>query len=315
MTIAFNAMPTEHAAHLWNGGADAYGLQPETRVSDDPDYPCRHCLRGIEAGEEFLVFAYRPFPELQPYAETGPIFLHKQPCERYAAQEVLPPILTSADYIVRGYGHDDRIVYGTGAVTPTGDIPARAEELLTRDDIAYVHVRSARNNCYQCRIDSVETPNSENADMPSGAAEHGAADLSPRAIVERMFSVEMAFLASDEKDIRQLAEAFAEDVIVREPASLPYRGNWKGLDGIAALFAKMGEVWSDMKVDGLQVSGSPEEIHLSCNLTMVSRATGRTVIQPFCERLRFRDGRLIEGIPFYYDTQELLEVITQNAAA
>ena len=39
----------------------------------------------------------------------------------------------------------------TGA--PSADIIARADELLTRDDIAYVHVRSARNNCYQCRID------------------------------------------------------------------------------------------------------------------------------------------------------------------
>ncbi|TIV69843.1 MAG: DUF1203 domain-containing protein, partial [Mesorhizobium sp.] len=44
-------------------------------------------------------------------------------------------------------------VYGSGAVTPTGDIAARATTLLERDDIAYIHVRSARNNCYQCRIE------------------------------------------------------------------------------------------------------------------------------------------------------------------
>ena len=30
----------------------------------------------------------------------------------------------------------------------------RAEDLLQRADIAYVHVRSARNNCFQCRIDA-----------------------------------------------------------------------------------------------------------------------------------------------------------------
>jgi Protein of unknown function (DUF1203) len=38
-------------------------------------------------------------------------------------------------------------------VISTSDIPARAEELLKRDDVAYVHMRSARNNCFQCRID------------------------------------------------------------------------------------------------------------------------------------------------------------------
>jgi len=158
MTVAFIAMPAADAEHLWNGGLDAYGRQPETMVSDGPGYPCRHCLKNINAGEELFVLAYRPFPALQPYAETGPIFLHRQPCERYAADEIIPPMLSSSDYIVRGYSHEDRIVYGSGAVTPTERIASRAEELLARDDIAYVHVRSARNNCYQCRIDKVTTP-------------------------------------------------------------------------------------------------------------------------------------------------------------
>ncbi len=153
MTLSFVAMPAEYAAKLWSGGTDAYDQAPETRVSDGPGYPCRHCLHDIDVGEELLVLAYRPFPELQPYAETGPIFLHKRPCKRYEASEILPPILSSPDYIVRGYGTDDRIVYGTGAVTPTERIEDRAADLFARTDVAYLHVRSARNNCYQCRID------------------------------------------------------------------------------------------------------------------------------------------------------------------
>jgi hypothetical protein len=160
-SIRFAAMPTTDAMALWNGGLDAYGLQPETSISDGTGHPCRHCLQNIDAGEAFLILAYRPFPALQPYAETGPIFLHKKPCHRYVAEEIaspgtLPPILSSPDYILRGYSADDRIVYGSGAVTPTAGIAERAQELLARDEIAYVHVRSARNNCYQCRIDRGE---------------------------------------------------------------------------------------------------------------------------------------------------------------
>jgi hypothetical protein len=155
-TIRFTAMPSADAEHFWKGGTDAYGRSPEMQTSDGPGHPCRHCLKNIDAGEAFLVLAYRPFPSLQPYAETGPIFLHADPCPRYVAEEVLPPILSSPDYIVRGYGSDDRIVYGSGAVTPTGDIADRANSLLARDDIAYLHVRSARNNCYQCRIDRAD---------------------------------------------------------------------------------------------------------------------------------------------------------------
>jgi hypothetical protein len=152
--IRFSAMPTADAQALWNGDADAYGRLPETMISDGSGNPCRHCLQNIDAGEPLLVFAYRPFPDLQPYAETGPIFLHKTPCRPYVAEEIVPPVIASSkDFIVRGYGKNDRIVYGTGAVTLTSDIPAYAAKLLDRPDIAYVHVRSARNNCYQCRID------------------------------------------------------------------------------------------------------------------------------------------------------------------
>lgn len=152
--IAFNAIPTTDAEALWAGAPDAYGLRPERRFTQGDGYPCRHCLGFIGVGEPYLTLAYRPFPSLQPYAETGPVFLHGEPCPRYTASEAMPPVLTqSPDFILRAYGHDDRIIYGTGAVILREKVEDRARELLGNPEIAYVHVRSARNNCYQCRID------------------------------------------------------------------------------------------------------------------------------------------------------------------
>ncbi|MER8788211.1 DUF1203 domain-containing protein [Mesorhizobium sp. M0983] len=155
MTVKFKALPTDAVRALQRGGPDAYGLKPERKISDGDGVPCRHCLKNVAAGEAYLVLAYRPFSELQPYAETGPIFLHAEECERAAEGETLPDMLESGEYIVRGYGKDNRIVYGSGGVIPTDAIAARAERLFESDDIAYVHIRSARNNCYQCRIDRV----------------------------------------------------------------------------------------------------------------------------------------------------------------
>ena len=154
MTLRYKPMPSDLAARYRRLEPDAYGQAPERHISDGQGMPCRHCLANINAGDAYLILAYRPFPALQPYAETGPIFLHAGECPAYDGPEDLPPILTtSKDYLLRGYGHDDRIVYGTGAVTPVEDVKTRAGELLDRPDIAYVHVRSARNNCYQCRIE------------------------------------------------------------------------------------------------------------------------------------------------------------------
>jgi hypothetical protein len=62
-------------------------------------------------------------------------------------------MLASPRYIVRGYGLSDRIVYGSGRIVETADIPFAAAAMFEDPRIAYIHVRSATNNCYQCRIE------------------------------------------------------------------------------------------------------------------------------------------------------------------
>ena len=150
--MRFVAIPTDVVRGYQAGGPDANGQVRERRVSDGGGNPCRHCLRMIPEGAGMLVLAHRPFPAPQPYAEVGPIFLCAAPCAAGGGAAV-PEMLASADYVIRGYGADDRIVYGTGGVVATGAILDRAGELFQDPRVAYAHVRSARNNCYPCRID------------------------------------------------------------------------------------------------------------------------------------------------------------------
>jgi len=151
--VNYTALETDIVRHLQAGGQDANGQMPERSVSDGHGNPCRHCLKEIPDGADMLVLAYRPFPTLHPYAETGPLFLCAAPCDRGGGCG-LPEILTmSPDYLVKGYGANDRIVYGTGSVMPQPDLHTLAQKLLDDPRVAYLHVRSARNNCYQLRID------------------------------------------------------------------------------------------------------------------------------------------------------------------
>lgn len=134
------------------GGPDAHGHPAERAVSDGDGNPCRSCLHEVPPGHEMLILAARPFPELQPYAETGPIFLCADPCEPWAREGVPPILCASPDYLLKGYSAHHRIVYGTGRITPAGEVATYAEAVLSRPGIAYVDVRSARNNCFQTRI-------------------------------------------------------------------------------------------------------------------------------------------------------------------
>lgn len=151
--IEFTALPTGMARALQDGGSDAYGHKPENSISDGQGKPCRHCLRQIPKGGEMLILAHRPFDDLHPYAETGPIFLCARHCERGGGRSLPEVLQTSPDYLIKGYSAQDRIVYGTGAVVEAQTLTARAETILDDPGVAYVHVRSSRNNCYLVRID------------------------------------------------------------------------------------------------------------------------------------------------------------------
>lgn len=128
-------------------------------------------------------------------------------------------------------------------------------------------------------------------------------------LLERMFDVEMRFLQDPASDPGLLASAFHPDVTIHEPATLPYAGDWSGLAGVAALFRRMREVWSEVSVEGLWAVRQDDMVHMSCTLSLTARASGATIRQPFAEVLRFEGERLIDGTPFYFDTAAILAAL------
>jgi hypothetical protein len=154
MQITYSAISSDQVRAYQGGGRDANGQIPERQISDGQGNPCRHCLDLIPEGAEMLVLAHRPFEGLHAYAETGPIFLCARPCARYETKPDMPPVLSAgSEFLLKGYGRDDRIVYGTGAVISSDKMQSYADAVFNDPKVAYIHVRSARNNCYQARID------------------------------------------------------------------------------------------------------------------------------------------------------------------
>ena len=152
MHLDVRGISTDWVEHVRRGGADANGRPALVRPAEGLANPCRHCLGLIAAGDDKLVLAYRPFDTPQPYAETGPIFLHRDQCTRYES-DALPDWFVFMDpAIVRGYGDDHWIRYDTGDVVPGPAIDAACRRILDDPTIAYVHVRS-KYNCFQCRVD------------------------------------------------------------------------------------------------------------------------------------------------------------------
>ncbi|KAJ54666.1 hypothetical protein ACMU_16250 [Actibacterium mucosum KCTC 23349] len=152
MNLTFLPVPTDSVDGYRRGAADANGQSPERCTITSDGFQCRHCLSYIPVGAPALVLAHRPFADIHPYAECGPVFVCAQDCAAFSGPG-LPEIFAESEMLVRGYGADERIVYGTGQIAPAGGLQAVCAAILADEAVAFVHVRSARNNCYQARVE------------------------------------------------------------------------------------------------------------------------------------------------------------------
>ena len=140
--LNFTGLNSDLAARWQAGVPNADGHPPGRHVTAAGTGPRRDCLGEIAGGAPYLILAHRPFPKPQPYAEVGPIFLCAAPCARYDGPAVPPLFLTWRAIMIRGYGADNRIVYGSGQVIPPRSIRATSKYQLGQPAIAYLHLRS-----------------------------------------------------------------------------------------------------------------------------------------------------------------------------
>jgi Protein of unknown function (DUF1203) len=112
-------------------------------------FPCRHCLRYAQSGERMILFPYAAIPAGHPYSESGPIFVHAEPCERYHATDEFP-----ADFrkgrVMRAYNSNYDMI--DAEVVNGGAPEAIIEKLLQKPETAFVDARSVTHGCYTFRI-------------------------------------------------------------------------------------------------------------------------------------------------------------------
>jgi hypothetical protein len=115
-------------------------------------YPCRHCLRWAQPGERVILFPFAAIPPGRPYSESGPIFVHAESCERYAARHEFPAEFRKGR-VIRAYNSDYDMI---DAEVVNGSEPeAVIEKLLQNPETAFLHARSVSRGCYTMQIERV----------------------------------------------------------------------------------------------------------------------------------------------------------------
>jgi Protein of unknown function (DUF1203) len=148
-TFRILPVPTEiaeKARRVAESGAEDHAVI----VVDLPSgYPCRHCLRWAKPGERVILFPYASIPPGHPYSETGPIFVHAEPCKRYDTTGEYPSDFRNGRAF-RAYDADYNMI---DAEVANGDEPeAIIEKLFQNPKTEFVDARSVTRGCFTFRI-------------------------------------------------------------------------------------------------------------------------------------------------------------------
>jgi hypothetical protein len=132
---------------------DDAGRRPEVGVDADGGSPLRCCLRRALPGERVALASYSPLRRWAaatgaapgPYEETGPVFIHAEPCAAFAGGS-LP--LMDGRRVFRAYDAEGRIVSGR-LVEPAEDHQQVLAGVFASDHrIRLVHVRAVEFGCF-----------------------------------------------------------------------------------------------------------------------------------------------------------------------
>ena len=121
-------------------------------VDSPAGYPCRHCLRWAQPGEQVILFPYQSIQGGRPYAESGPIFVHAGPCERYVATHKYPENFRQ-HRVLRAYDSDSNMI--DAVVVPDDRPEAVIEQLLENPATAFLQARSLTRGCYTFAIERI----------------------------------------------------------------------------------------------------------------------------------------------------------------
>ncbi len=120
--------------------------------------------------------------------------------------------------------------------------------------------------------------------------------------VETVTAIYARARAGDWDGVEQL---LSPDLVIHEPPSLPYGGEWRGRDALRRLFAKVMGYWDAPGVEPISIVGDDTHVVALLRFTMTSRATGETFTQPVAEVSTLAGGLVTEMRIHYFDSAEV----------
>jgi ketosteroid isomerase-like protein len=120
----------------------------------------------------------------------------------------------------------------------------------------------------------------------------------------RFYEAEARYSATgDAADRSALLSNLHPDIVLYQPESLPYGGEWRGREGFGMWLDAFVQTWTDvMPTDPVFYTSGDDVLISTVTMRASSRATGREIVMPMCQVIRFAAGLPIDWRNFAWDT-------------
>lgn len=100
---------------------------------------------------------------------------------------------------------------------------------------------------------------------------------------------------------------FSDDIVLHEPPSLPYGGEYAGRKMIEFGLAAIMGSFDNFAMQVHNFMGGGEYVAVHASITGQGKITKKTFAMPYIELWRLQNGKITEIKLFYYDTARILE--------
>ena len=128
---------------------------PRYIADSKPGYPCRHCLRDAEIGEELILVSYDPFDADSAYRSASPVFVHADECDPAPTEGPLPLQLTCRQLSVRSFDAGAMMI--DAAVIDGSELAANIARFFDDPASDHIHVHNASRGCWATKVIRVPT--------------------------------------------------------------------------------------------------------------------------------------------------------------
>ena len=131
---------------------------------------------------------------------------------------------------------------------------------------------------------------------------------------ENVETIRRLFWGVEERDLEAYTAAGHPEIVIREPGSLPYGGDFYGLEGMRLHAARWMQTWAALQPEDerkLEAAFIDAGDYVVARWRLRARAPDEdeTLDMPMMGIYELRDGKLVGAQMFYSDTTEVLRFL------